>query len=106
MAVAGKLDGKVALITGSGYGIGRATALELAAEGARVVVNDLDSGPTDDVVSTIKAMGDDAVVFAGSVTAADFVERYRHGRADLRRLGHRRQQRRPQLGQRDSENVW
>jgi 3-oxoacyl-[acyl-carrier protein] reductase len=41
-------DGKVAIISGSGRGVGRATALKLASEGASVVVNDLDRGPRRD----------------------------------------------------------
>lgn len=39
----GRLDGKVALFTGSGRGIGQALALKLAGEGARLVINDLDA---------------------------------------------------------------
>jgi 3-oxoacyl-[acyl-carrier protein] reductase len=72
----GKLDGKVALITGSGRGIGRSVALKLAADGARVVVNDLDSGPAYEVVAEIKDLGGQAVACVGSVTAADFAERF------------------------------
>ncbi|AXQ29385.1 SDR family oxidoreductase [Solimonas sp. K1W22B-7] len=71
-----KLDGKVALVTGSGRGIGRATALKLAAEGARIVVNDLDEAPANEVVAEIKAMGGDAVACVGSVTATDFADRF------------------------------
>jgi 3-oxoacyl-[acyl-carrier protein] reductase len=71
-----KLSGKVALVSGSGRGIGRAIALKLAAEGARVVINDLDAEPAQQVVEEIKATGNDAVACIGSVTAPDFAERF------------------------------
>ena len=69
-----KLKGKVALISGSGRGIGRALALKLAGEGARVVVNDLDEGPAAEVVDQIKKAGGDAVAYVGSVTADGFAD--------------------------------
>jgi 3-oxoacyl-[acyl-carrier protein] reductase len=71
-----KLEGKVALITGSGRGIGRSIALKLAAEGAHVVVNDLDEAPALEVVEAIRQAGGQAVVCVGSVTAPDFAERF------------------------------
>ena len=71
-----KLDGKVALVSGSGRGIGRAIALKLASEGARVVVNDLDAEPANETVSAIRAAGGQAVACVGSVTATDFAERF------------------------------
>jgi 3-oxoacyl-[acyl-carrier protein] reductase len=71
-----KLDGKVALITGSGRGIGRSIALKLAKEGARVVINDLDSEPAQETLSAIREAGGNAVICAGSVTAPDFAERF------------------------------
>ena len=71
-----KLDGKVALVSGSGRGIGRAIALKLASEGARVVVNDLDADPANETVSAIRAAGGQAVACVGSVTATDFAERF------------------------------
>ncbi len=72
----GKLEGKVALVSGSGRGIGRAIALKLASEGARLVVNDLDAGPAEDTAAAIRAAGGQALVCAGSVTAPDFGERF------------------------------
>lgn len=71
-----KLAGKVALITGSGRGIGRCIALKLASEGARIVVNDLDQAPADEVVALIRSQGGEAVACVGSVTAPDFAERF------------------------------
>jgi len=70
-----KLEGKVALITGSGRGIGRAVALKLASEGACIVVNDLDSGPAEETVQQIRATGGGAIACIGSVTEPDFGHR-------------------------------
>lgn len=70
-----KLEEKVALITGSGRGIGREIALKLANEGARVVINDLDAEPAEQVVEEIKRSGAKAVACTGSVADADFAER-------------------------------
>lgn len=71
-----KLDGKVALITGAGRGIGRAIALKLASDGARTVVNDLDAEPAQETVQAIHAAGGQAVACIGSVAAPDFAERF------------------------------
>lgn len=71
-----KLAGKVALITGSGRGIGRSIALKLASEGARIVVNDLDGEPAQETVSAIQAAGGAAIACVGNVTAPDFAERF------------------------------
>ena len=76
----GILDGKVALVTGAGRGIGREHALMMASEGAKVVVNDLggdtsgagaDTTPAQEVVAEIEAMGGEAVVNGGNVASFD-----------------------------------
>uniref|UniRef100_B0T6G0 D-xylose 1-dehydrogenase n=1 Tax=Caulobacter sp. (strain K31) TaxID=366602 RepID=B0T6G0_CAUSK len=72
----GKLDGKVAIISGSGRGIGRALALKLASEGASIVVNDLEAAQAEEVVNAITAAGGKAVACVGNVTATDFGERF------------------------------
>ncbi|MFF2087250.1 SDR family NAD(P)-dependent oxidoreductase [Nocardia sp. NPDC058176] len=72
----GKLDNKVAIVSGSGRGIGREIALKLAAEGAAVVVNDLDAEPAKETVAAIEALGARAVAVPGSVTADGFAEEF------------------------------
>ena len=74
--MANRLQGKVAIVTGAGRGIGRAEALLLADEGAAVVINDFggsaagegsDKGPADEVVDLIKSRGGRAVADYGNV---------------------------------------
>src|SRR5436305_493053 len=57
----GSLDGRVAIVTGAGRGIGRAHALLFAEEGAHVLVNDVDREPAEAVVAEIEAAGGHAV---------------------------------------------
>ena len=72
----GICDGRVVIVTGAGRGIGREHALAFAAEGAKVVVNDLDPTPADQTVADIKAAGGQALACAGSVTADGFAEKF------------------------------
>ncbi len=65
--IAGSLAGRVAIVTGAARGLGREHALLLAAEGAGVVVNDLDAEPAQLVVDEIVAAGGDAVAAPGDV---------------------------------------
>ena len=71
-----KLANKIALITGSGRGIGKALAIKLASEGAKIVVNDLDQAPAEEVVAEIIHGGGEAVAFVGSVTKEGFAEKF------------------------------
>lgn len=72
----GKLSNKVAIVSGSGRGIGREIALKLAAEGASVVVNDLDDAPAKETASAIVNAGGQAVTSIGSVSADGFGEQF------------------------------
>ncbi|MBT9464220.1 SDR family oxidoreductase [Hydrogenophaga sp.] len=71
-----KLDGKVAIVSGSGRGIGREIALKLASDGARVVINDLDAAPAEQTAEDIRAAGGQATVCVGSVIETGFAERF------------------------------
>jgi 3-oxoacyl-[acyl-carrier protein] reductase len=71
----GKLDGKVALITGSGRNIGRATALALAREGAQIVVNARSNqAEADAVVREVQALGQQAISIIADVADRSAVE--------------------------------
>jgi NAD(P)-dependent dehydrogenase (short-subunit alcohol dehydrogenase family) len=65
----GTLDGKTAIVTGSGRGIGRAEALLLAAEGANVVVNDVDGDQAKATAADIEAAGGDALASTEDVSS-------------------------------------
>ena len=66
--MAGLLDGKSALITGGGGGIGRATALAFAREGARVAVADLMGDAAGETVALVNAAGGQAISFSGDMS--------------------------------------
>jgi len=68
--MAGLLDGKSALITGGGGGIGRATSLAFAREGARVAVADAAEATAKETVALINAAGGQAITLTGDVTRA------------------------------------
>lgn len=81
-----RLEGRAALVTGAGRGVGAAIAKKLGSEGARVLVNDLDAGPAEETAAAVRAAGGEAEAFPGDVAAPDFGERA--VAAVLERFGH------------------
>jgi len=69
-----RLDGKVTVVTGAGGGIGRATALALTEQGARVGLTDLDGDGLAETVALVRDAGGEAVAVAGDVTDAAVVD--------------------------------
>ncbi|TME13855.1 MAG: SDR family oxidoreductase [Chloroflexi bacterium] len=74
-----RFENKVAVITGSGRGIGAATAARLAAEGAAVVVSDLDAAPAEETAGKISSEGGTAKAIACDVTSRESVEALMEG---------------------------
>lgn len=72
--MSGRLDGKVAIVTGAASGIGKAIALSLGAEGANVVVNDLKVDAAQAVADAIVAAGGSAIAIAGDVAKPEDVQ--------------------------------
>jgi 3-oxoacyl-[acyl-carrier protein] reductase len=71
----GRLAGKVALVSAGGQGIGQAVAEKMAADGARVVVQDMDAELAEKAVAAIQGDGGEAVACAGRITAPGFAGR-------------------------------
>ena len=63
-----RLKGRVAIVTGSGHGIGKAYAQRLAAEGAKLVIADIDLAAAETVVSEMRAAGSEAIAVAADIS--------------------------------------
>jgi NAD(P)-dependent dehydrogenase (short-subunit alcohol dehydrogenase family) len=70
----GQLDGKIVVITGSGRGQGLAAAKIFAREGARIVINDLDSESVEKAVAEVRELGGEANGYAGDISDPDDVQ--------------------------------
>ncbi|HEY9649314.1 MAG TPA: SDR family oxidoreductase [Coleofasciculaceae cyanobacterium] len=69
-----RLEGKVAIVTGAGTGIGEAIAHKFAKEGAKIVVNGLPDDPIQDVADAINQYGGEAIAYAGDVSDASHAQ--------------------------------
>ncbi|MGH2737581.1 MAG: SDR family NAD(P)-dependent oxidoreductase [Actinomycetota bacterium] len=84
-----RLEGKIAVFTGAGRGIGRATAVRFAGEGAAVVVNDVDAEPAEETASMVKEAGGEALVSTENTVDLEAARRLmasaaeRFGRIDI-----------------------
>ena len=87
--MAGRVDGKVAVVTGAGQGIGRAVAERLAAEGARIVAGEIDAALLERLVRDLQKAGASILGVVGDVTEAEAAGRLvdaaveRFGRVDI-----------------------
>jgi 3-oxoacyl-[acyl-carrier protein] reductase len=70
-----RLTGRVAIVTGAGRGIGRATAIKLASEGAALILNDIDPEPLEQLAGELRTQGVKVAKRAGDVTEASFGDR-------------------------------
>ena len=71
----GRLDDRVAIVTGAGRGIGQATSLRLARDGAAVVVNDIDDAPADETVKLIEEEGGRAIAVVANTVQMEEAQR-------------------------------
>ena len=69
----GRFDGRVALVTGAGEGIGQEIARQLAREGAQVLLNDVDGERASAAAACIQAEGGDCLSFAGDAGDVDVI---------------------------------
>ncbi len=72
--MADRLAGKIGIVTGAGSGIGQATALRFASEGARVIVNDIDANSAEETVKAIRQAGGEALSHQADVTDPEQIE--------------------------------
>ena len=89
----GRLEGKVAIVTGGAQGIGGATARRLAEEGARVLIADIDVAMAEENAERIRAAGNESDVVKVDVSKhSDIRDDGRAGGGELGALGHPLQQ--------------